>query len=121
MNFVPAAVRGEYRHIPEIQRAQDRYSLSAYLQHVENEYPEFGLEAEVLHHSELLDELVRTGKLVPRHEVEERITYHDSCYLGRYNGVYEQPRNVLRAIRGVTLLEMERTRENGMCCGPAAA
>ncbi|WCR24944.1 heterodisulfide reductase-related iron-sulfur binding cluster [Paenibacillus thiaminolyticus] len=84
---------------------------------LKNEYPEFGLEAEVLHHSELLDELVRTGKLVPRHEVEERITYHDSCYLGRYNGVYEQPRNVLRAIRGVTLLEMERTRENGMCCG----
>ncbi|CAH8768887.1 (Fe-S)-binding protein [Paenibacillus dendritiformis] len=84
---------------------------------LKNEYPEFGLEAEVLHHSELLDELVRTGKLVPRHEVEERITYHDSCYLGRYNGVYEQPRNVLRAIRGVTLLEMERSRENGMCCG----
>lgn len=84
---------------------------------LKNEYPEFGLEAEVLHHSELLDELVRTGKLVPRHKVEERITYHDSCYLGRYNGVYEQPRNVLRAIRGVTLLEMERSRENGMCCG----
>ncbi|WP_181454494.1 (Fe-S)-binding protein [Paenibacillus dendritiformis] len=84
---------------------------------LKNEYPEFGLEADVLHHSELLDELVRTGKLVPRHEVEERITYHDSCYLGRYNGVYEQPRNVLRAIKGVTLLEMERSRENGMCCG----
>ncbi|MBG9735935.1 hypothetical protein ABD86_00800 [Paenibacillus alvei] len=84
---------------------------------LKNEYPEFGLEAEVLHHSELLDELIRSGSLVPQHEVDERITYHDSCYLGRYNGVYEQPRNILRAIRGVTLLEIERSRENGMCCG----
>ncbi|NMO97114.1 (Fe-S)-binding protein [Paenibacillus lemnae] len=84
---------------------------------LKNEYPEFGLEAEVLHHTQLLDELVRSGRLSPSYPVPERITYHDSCYLGRYNEEYEAPRNILRTIPGVKLAEMERTRENGMCCG----
>lgn len=82
-----------------------------------NEYPEFGLTADVFHHTELLDLWVKEGRLKPQHEVKERITYHDSCYLGRYNEVYEEPRNVLRAIPGVELVEQDRSRENSMCCG----
>lgn len=83
-----------------------------------NEYPEFGLEdVEVFHHTELLADLVKEGKLKPSHEVKETITYHDSCYLGRYNEVYDPPRDILEAIPGLVVTEMERNRQDGMCCG----
>lgn len=81
------------------------------------EYPDFGLEAEVYHHTELLHQLLQEGRLIPKYEVNETITFHDSCYLGRYNDVYDPPREILKSLPGVKLIEMERNRETGMCCG----
>ncbi|MFE8697836.1 heterodisulfide reductase-related iron-sulfur binding cluster [Cytobacillus sp. FJAT-53684] len=83
-----------------------------------NEYPDFGLkDVEVYHHTEILFDLVREGRLKPQYPVNETITFHDSCYLGRYNDVYDPPREILKAIPGVKLVEMERNRETAMCCG----
>lgn len=82
-----------------------------------NEYPDFGFTAEVYHHTELLHELVQQGRLKPQHAIDETITFHDSCYLGRYNDVYDAPREILKSIPGVNLVEMKRNRQDGMCCG----
>lgn len=85
---------------------------------LKNEYPDFGLEGvEVLHHTQLLERLLREGRLKPQHAVDERVAFHDSCYLGRYNGVYDAPRAVLAAVPGLELLELEQSRERAMCCG----
>jgi Fe-S oxidoreductase len=84
---------------------------------LKNEYPDFGLEVEVFHHTEVLSQWLKEGQLKPKHPLNETITYHDSCYLGRYNEIFNQPREILKSIDGVQLVEMARNREDGMCCG----
>lgn len=82
-----------------------------------SEYTDFGLDLEIFHHTEVLSQLIKEKRLLPKHSLNEQITFHDSCYLGRYNEIYNEPRNILKAIPGVELMEMERNRENSMCCG----
>ena len=86
-----------------------------------NEYPDFGGRYRVVHHSEFLSQLVREGKLRTKGTVSAEVTYHDSCYLGRYNNIYDAPREALRSIPGLTVLEPEKTRDRGMCCGAGGA
>jgi len=83
---------------------------------LKNEYPELGGRWDVLHHSQLLLELYESGRLRLRRGLGYRVTYHDPCALGRYNGVYEEPRRVLAAL-GCELVEMPRNRDNSFCCG----
>ncbi|MGK9477309.1 heterodisulfide reductase-related iron-sulfur binding cluster [Melioribacter sp. OK-6-Me] len=86
---------------------------------IKNEYPKFGGKYEVEHHSELLIKLIAEGKIKINNESREKIkvTYHDSCYLGRYNNIYNPPREILNKFGSLELIEMERSKDKGFCCG----
>lgn len=84
---------------------------------MKNEFPQFDGTWEVRHHSTVIRELLASGRLRPRKPLDATIAYHDSCYLGRYNGIMEAPREVVRAVPGLRVIELPRNRERGLCCG----
>ncbi len=90
---------------------------------LKNEYPELGGNYEVVHHATFLEQLIEEGKIVLKEDhpfSEKNISYHDSCYLGRSNNIYDAPRKVLEALK-TELIEMKRCRSNGLCCGAGGA
>ena len=84
---------------------------------INNEYPQFGGKFEVIHHTELIARLIKQGKLKISKGIGEVATYHDPCYLGRYNDIYQPPRQIISSLPDMTMVEMEHNRERGFCCG----
>jgi len=84
---------------------------------IKHEYPRYGGDFKVVHYTQLIADLIGQGKLKLTNELSSKLTYHDPCYLGRYNSVYMEPRRILQAIPKAKLEEMERSRDSGFCCG----
>ena len=85
---------------------------------MKNDYRQLGADFEIIHHTQLIDQLIKSGKIkIGTLDETLRITYHDSCYLGRYHDEYDAPRNIMGSIKQLTLVEMEKSRSKGFCCG----
>ncbi|MBN1637377.1 MAG: 4Fe-4S dicluster domain-containing protein [Ignavibacteriales bacterium] len=85
---------------------------------LKHDYPSFGGNFEVMHHTELIQQLIKENKIKIKDEkIKQKITYHDSCYLGRYNDIYKQPREILNSMSENKLYEMKRNKDHGFCCG----
>jgi Fe-S oxidoreductase/nitrate reductase gamma subunit len=84
---------------------------------LKHEYPQFGGNFEVTHHTQLIAKLIQDGSLKISSHIAKKVTYHDSCYLGRYNDIYEEPREILKAFSGIKSVELPRCRTNSFCCG----
>ncbi len=84
---------------------------------IKNEYPQFGGNYEVIHHTDFINSLIRDGKLKAVRPLPQKVTYHDSCYLGRYNEIYASPREILKSIPGTEVVDVELSRDKGRCCG----
>src|SRR5690606_30952249 len=84
---------------------------------LKNEYGDFGGNYEVQHHSEFIASLIRSGKIKPSKNIDEKITFHDSCYLGRWNGIYDQPREILKSLPAARVVEMKQNHDQSLCCG----
>jgi len=82
-----------------------------------NDYPKLGMEFEVYHYTQLISDLIRGGKIKLTKEIAKTITFQDPCHLGRYNGIYEAPRDIIKAIPGVKFVEMRRNHDDAFCCG----
>ena len=124
----PARLLGDERQFQEIAKAQVAAiqartfrTLLVSCPHcfnvLANEYPQFGAKLKVVHHSQFLQEMVSSGVIRPSTPSNEKVVYHDPCYLGRYQGVYESPRKVLEAIPGVAVTEMADCKQRSFCCG----